>query len=179
MARKPAKMYRRVKGPSFTRRKYTGGVPNNRILQFHVGNRRAAETGQFEMELELCVDEPCQIRHTALEAARVVSNSTIRSAAGPQGYALRVHTYPHQILRENKQATGAGADRVSQGMRCAFGKNVGTAARVKRGQRFISIKCHPKDYLAAKDALRKAGMKVPSSCTTRLVRGAEHVKGLV
>ena len=81
------------------------------------------------------------------------------------------HTYPHQILRENKQATGAGADRVSQGMRCAFGKNVGTAARVKRGQRFISIKCHPKDYLAAKDALRKAGMKVPSSCTTRLVRG--------
>ena len=140
MARKPAKMYRRVKGPSFTRRKYTGGVPNNRILQFHVGNRRAAETGQFEMELELCVDEPCQIRHTALEAARVVSNSTIRTAAGPQGYALRVHTYPHQILRENKQATGAGADRVSQGMRCAFGKNVGTAARVKSGQRFISIK---------------------------------------
>ena len=45
MARKPAKMYRRVKGPSFTRRKYMGGVPNNRILQFHTGNRRAAETG--------------------------------------------------------------------------------------------------------------------------------------
>ena len=178
MARKPAKMYRRVKGPSFTRRKYTGGVPNNRILQFHVGNRRAAETGQFEMELELCVDEPCQIRHTALEAACCIQLDNSKC-----GWASRIcpsaHTYPHQILRENKQATGAGADRVSQGMRCAFGKNVGTAARVKRGQRFISIKCHPKDYLAAKDALRKAGMKVPSSCTTRLVRGAEHVKGLV
>ena len=82
------------------------------------------------MLLELSVDNACQIRHTALEAARVISNATIRKAAGPQGYALRIHTYPHQVLRENKQATGAGADRVSQGMRQAFGKNVGTAARV-------------------------------------------------
>ena len=47
MARKPAVMYRRLKGPAYTRRKYIGGVPNNRIHQFHVGNRRAAETGQF------------------------------------------------------------------------------------------------------------------------------------
>ena len=129
-------MYRRVKGPSFANRKYTGGVPNNRILQFHVGNRRAAETGQFEMELELCVDEPCQIRHTALEAARVVSNSTIRTAAGPQGCALRVHTYPHQILRETSKQLVLEPIRVSQGMRCAFGKNVGTAARVKARDSF-------------------------------------------
>ena len=142
MARKPASMYRRLKGPAYTRRKYIGGVPNNRILAFHSGNRRAAETGGFPVVLELRADNDCQIRHTALEAARVISNSTIRNAAGAQGYALRVHTYPHHVLRENKQATGAGADRVSQGMRCAFGKNVGTAARVRRGQRIISIHCH-------------------------------------
>ena len=179
MARKPAKMYRRLKGPAYTRRKYIGGVPNNRIHQFHVGNRRAAETGEFKMELNLIADESCQIRHTALEAARVVSNSTIRNAAGAQNYALRVHTYPHHVLRENKQATGAGADRVSQGMRCAFGKNVGTAARVMRGQRVISLQFTPEHYLVAKDALRKAGMKFPTPCTTKLVRGHEFVKGLV
>ena len=127
MARKPASMYRRLKGPAYTRRKYIGGVPNNRIMQFHVGNRRAAETGQFSVVIELIADNSCQIRHTALEAARVISNSTIRKKAGAQGYALRVHTFPHHVLRENKQATGAGADRVSQGMRCAFGKNVGTS----------------------------------------------------
>ena len=179
MARKPARMYRRVKGPAYTRRKFTGGVPNNRILTFHVGNRRAAETGEFKMELNLFADESCQIRHTALEAARVISNSTIRNVAGMEGYALRIHTYPHHILRENKQATGAGADRVSQGMRCAFGKNVGTAARVKRGQRVISLQFSPEDYLVAKDALRKASMKFPTPCSTKLIRGAEHVKGLV
>ncbi len=179
MARKPAKMYRRVKGPSFTRREYMGGVPNNRILTFHVGNRVAAETGMFKMQMELFADEPCQIRHTALEAARVICNATIRNAAGPMGYALRIHTYPHQVLRENKQATGAGADRVSQGMRCAFGKNVGTAARVKRGQRVISLQFNPENFAEAKDALRKAKMKFPTPCTSKLMRGAEHVKGQV
>ena len=101
----------------------------------------------FPVVLEIRADNDCQIRHTALEAARVISNSTIRKEAGAQGYALRVHTYPHHVLRENKQATGAGADRVSQGMRCAFGKNVGTAARVRRGQRIISIHCNAQTTL--------------------------------
>ena len=179
MARKPAKMYRQVKGPAYTRRKYIGGVPNNRIMQFHVGNRRAAETGGFPVVLELRADNACQIRHTALEAARVICNATIRNASGAQGYALRVHTYPHHVLRENKQATGAGADRVSQGMRCAFGKNVGTAARVQRGQRVLTLQTTPEHYLTAKSALRKASMKFPTPCSTKLVRGAEHLKGLV
>ena len=113
MARKPAKMYSQVKAQAYTRREYTGGVPNNRILRYHMGNRKVAEAGGFEVVLELTVDNAVQIRHTALEAARQVSNSTIREAAGDMGYALRVHKYPHNILRENKQATGAGADRVS------------------------------------------------------------------
>ena len=66
-----------------------------------------------------------------------------------------------------------------KGMRCAFGKNVGTAARVKRGQRVISLQFTPEHYLVAKDALRKASMKFPTPCTTKLIRGHEHVKGLV
>ena len=179
MARKPAKMYRRLSGQAFTRRKYTGGVPNNRILRFHMGNRPRAEAGDFPVILHLTADNACQIRHTALEAGRMISNATIRSNAGEDGYALRVHTYPHHILRENKQATGAGADRVSQGMRCAFGKNVGTAARVKKGQRVISIQIQPEHYLTARDALRKASMKFPTPCTIRLVKGHEHLKGLI
>jgi large subunit ribosomal protein L10e len=90
-----------------------------------------------------------------------------------------MHTFPHQILRENKQATGAGADRVSQGMRLSFGKNVGTAARVKRNQRVISIKTEPEFYSAAREALRKASCKFPTPCTIKVVKGAEKLKGLV
>ena len=179
MARKPAKMYRQIKGQAYTRREYSGGVPNNRILRFFMGNRKAAEAGQFKIIVELTADNPCQVRDSALEAARVVANATIRKNAGDMGYALRMHTYPHQILRENKQATGAGADRVSLGMRQSFGKNVGTVARVQRDQTLVSIQTDPEHYLAARDALRKACCKFPTPCTTRLIEGAEHLKGLV
>ena len=176
MARKPAKMYRQVKGQAYTRREYTGGVPNNRILRYNMGNRKVAEAGGFEVVVELTVDNAVQIRHTALEAARMVSNSTIRDASGDMGYALRVHKYPHNILRENKQATGAGADRVSQGMRLSFGKNVGTAARVKKNDVIISIQTSPEFYLAARDSLRKAGMKFPSPTTIRVKKGHEQLR---
>ena len=179
MARKPAKMYRQIKGQPYTRREYSGGVPNNRILRYFMGNRKAAEAGQFEVVVELTADNPCQVRDSALEAARQAANATIRKSAGEMGYALRIHTYPHQILRENKQATGAGADRVSQGMRCAFGKNVGTAARCKRGTSVITISTHPEHFLAAKNAMRKASMKFPSPCSTKVVKGHDHLKGLV
>ncbi len=179
MARKPAKMYRQVKGQSYTRREYTGGIPNSRITQFHMGNRTAGEKGEFPVQISLQVDEACQIRHTALEAARIIVNATIRSAAGPQGYSLRVRVYPHQVLRENKQATGAGADRVSQGMRCAFGKNVGTAARVQKNQKVITIQTNATNFLAAKDALRKANCKLPSPSTIVVERGHDLLKGLV
>ncbi len=179
MARKPAKMYRRAKGQAYTRREYTRGVPNSRIQQFHVGNRRAAETGEFDIEMSLLADEACQIRHTALEAARIIVNQKIRGAAGPLGYSLRVRVYPHQVLRENKQATGAGADRVSQGMRCAFGKNVGTAARVKKGQKIITIQTSPEHFAVVKDALRKANCKFPTPTTVTVDRGHEKLKGLI
>tara|TARA_B100000131_G_scaffold256222_1_gene250927 strand:- start:1989 stop:2423 length:435 start_codon:yes stop_codon:yes gene_type:complete len=144
-----------------------------------MGNRKRAETGGFPVTLQLSADNACQIRDSALEAARQVANSTIRESAGAMGYALRMHTYPHQILRENKQATGAGADRVSQGMRLSFGKNVGTAARVQKGQIVISIKTEPEGYAAARDALRKAGCKFPTPCTIKVTQGSEHLKGLV
>ena len=72
--------------------------------------------------------------------------------------------YPHIVLRENKQATGAGADRVSQGMRSAYGKNVGTAAKVERNQKIMTVETTEQFIEHSKEALRKAGMKITSPC---------------
>ena len=47
------------------------------------------------------------------------------------GYFFQLRIYPHHILRENPLAAGAGADRMSTGMKCAFGKPISVAARVK------------------------------------------------
>ncbi|MCK5774210.1 MAG: 50S ribosomal protein L16 [Thermoplasmata archaeon] len=158
MARKPNRMYRQIKGPAYTRREYMGGVPASRITQFMMGNR----TEEFPVKFHLIFKEPCQVRHTALEAARISANRYISKMAGALNYRLMVRVYPHHILRENKQATGAGADRVSQGMRNSFGKNVGTAARVKQGQEVMTIMVNERMAEDAKIALRKASQKLPS-----------------
>ena len=98
MARKPAKMYRQVKGPSYTRKEYMGGIPGLRINQFEVGNK----TETFPVVLSLKADDACQIRHNCLEAARIAANRHIGRNTSPTLYHLKVRVYPHQVLRENK-----------------------------------------------------------------------------
>jgi large subunit ribosomal protein L10e len=171
MARKPSKMYRESRSQAFTRREYMSGVPLSRIQQFDMGNPR----GDFPVKVSLVAKESCQIRHLALEAARIAANRFMVKKAGSLGYHLKVLIYPHIVLRENKQATGAGADRVSQGMRKAFGKAVGTAARIKRDQNIISIQTNKAFFLNAKDALRRASMKLPTPCYIVVDRGEELI----
>ncbi|HNX48307.1 MAG TPA: 50S ribosomal protein L16, partial [Methanomassiliicoccales archaeon] len=129
MARKPARMYRRLTGQAYTRREYMGGVPALRINTFDLGTTN----GDFPITINMKVKETCQIRHTAMEAARIAANRVMSKTPG-NNYHLKFRIYPHHVLRENKLATGAGADRVSSGMRNSFGKNIGTAARVHAGQ---------------------------------------------
>jgi large subunit ribosomal protein L10e len=160
MTRKPASMYRQIKQQAYTRREYMGGVPPSRITQFVVGNK--AE--KFPIQLFLTANERCQIRHNSLEAARITANRFLEKKAGANDYRLTVRVYPHHIIRENKQATGAGADRVSMGMRKAFGKAVGTAARVEQNQILMTVETIEKNIEIAKDALYKAAIKLPTPC---------------
>ena len=172
MARKPAVMYRQVKGMAYTRRKFMGGVPNSRIQQFDMGS--PAEN--FPVVLSLKVKNRVQIRHTSLEAGRIAANRVLSKEAGVANYHLKVRVYPHIVLRENKLATGAGADRVSSGMRAAFGKNVGTAARLERNQVILTVSCTPAVFDKAKLALWKASMKYPTPCYIDVEEGKELLK---
>jgi len=160
MARKPGSMYRYVRGQPSTRREYMGGVPLSRITQFVLGNK----TEKFPIRISLLSLEKCNVRHNALESARITVNRAMEKKVGTANYRIEVRVYPHVVIRENKQATGAGADRVSQGMRAAYGKAVGTAAQVNQNQVVMLIDT-TEDYVQeAKTALRKAGMKIPSPC---------------
>lgn len=147
-----------------------GGVPGSRIVQFDMGNL----SGDFPVEVSLVVEEACQIRHTALEAARININRRLMLGVGRLGYHLKLRTYPHHVLRENKQATGAGADRVSEGMRMAFGKAVGTAARVDPGQKIFTVYTNKNQIEKAKDALKHGGYKLPSPTRIVIEEKAQH-----
>ncbi|NPA76127.1 MAG: 50S ribosomal protein L16 [Euryarchaeota archaeon] len=173
MVRKPGRMYRNIDGPAYTRREYMGGVPNPKIVHFEMGNVKAKN--DFPVELSLVVDEACQIRHNALEAARIIANKHL-GRIGTANYFLWIRVYPHHVLREHKMATGAGADRISSGMSKAFGKAVGTAARVRSGQIVMSARVYPHNVEKAKHALREASYKLPTPCRILITRGAELVK---
>ena len=77
-------------------------------------------------------------------------------------YYFTIDAYPHHILRENPLASGAGADRMSTGMKMSFGKAVGIAARVHKGQTIMEVCCNKKDISLAKLALTRARHKFPA-----------------
>jgi len=163
-SRKPNSMYRYPRGQATTRREYMGGVPASRITQFIIGNKNE----KFPLKLSLIADEKCQIRHSALESARITMNRVMEKKVGMANYRLKVLVYPHIVIRENKQATGAGADRVSQGMRRSYGKPVGVAARVFPEQILMTLETTEPNLIHMKEAARRARMKLPTPCTVKI-----------
>lgn len=149
-----------------------GGIPGSRVIHYDMGDLKT----DFPISVSLVANEGCQIRHNALESARVSANRYLVKELGRLNYHFKLRVYPHQVLRENKQATGAGADRVSDGMRSAFGKAVGTAARVQKDQKIFTVSSKPQNFLKLKEALRKASHKLPTPCSIVVDKGAELTK---
>ncbi len=146
-----------------------GGVPYPKITTFVHGNQHR----DFKIELKLIAKESCQIRHIALEAARISVNRKMLAGSTPDNYFLQIRPYPHHVLREHKMATGAGADRISSGMRNAFGRPVGTAARVSAGDIIMVGRTSPERAIKLRDALHKASIKLPTPCTIEISKGKE------
>ena len=157
---------------AYTRKDYIRKIPGSRIVQYDMGNLSA----EFPLTVSLEVKEPTQISHNALEAARIASNRYMQRKSGRMGYHLKIRVYPHHIVRENPMATGAGADRVQDGMRKAFGKPVSSVALVKANQKILTIQTNKKNFKDSKEALRRAAMKFPVPCRIVVDKGAELVK---
>jgi large subunit ribosomal protein L10e len=115
----------------------------------------------FTRRIRLISREKVQIRHNALESARVGANKVLFFKYGETGYRIQLCVYPHIILRENKMIATAGADRLQEGMRRAFGKPTGRAARVEVGQDLLIIYVPEDGVDTAKQALSSAGTKLP------------------
>lgn len=81
--------------------------------------------------------------------------------AGKETFHLRIRVHPYHVLRINKMLSCAGADRLQQGMRGAFGKPLGTCARVSIGQILMSIRCKEVNAVKAAESLRRAKFKFP------------------
>jgi len=165
MALRPGRTTRKLERPwtrvskKKPRKSYVVGVPYPKIHVFEMGN----PDKKFDIHLNLVVDHSVQIRDNALESARVVTNKFLERKI-PDNYFFKILVFPHHVLREHSLATGAGADRFSSGMRKAFGKPSGRAARVMKGQKIMSLKLDKKNLDVGRLALKRANKKLPVHC---------------
>ena len=173
MGKRPARCYTKVSGPANTRvGKYVRGVPDSRIRAYDTGNRK----GDFPVDVHLVSTDKCQVRHTALEAARIAVNRHLQRNLGIENYHMTIRIHPHHILRENKMMAVAGADRIQDGMRRSFGKPTDRAARVKEGQELVTVRTFAENYHIAKAALKRGADRFPTKCTYKIGKGEELVK---
>ncbi len=162
MALRPGRCVRTVKRPwtrvsqKKPRKSYVVGVPYARIRVFEMGNKNK----EFDTTLYLVSQEHVQIRDNSMEGARISCNKLLEKELGNENYFMKFLVYPHQVLREHALATGAGADRYSMGMRKAFGRPKGRAARLKENQKVIMLKVDKKNIEIGKQALKRADKKL-------------------
>ena len=164
MPLRPGRCYRYLDTQPYTRREYISGVPQPKITKFDMGDPAKS----FPVRVDLITREGGLIRHNALEAARVMANRYLSDNIKGNEYHLRIRKYPHHVLRENKMLAMAGADRLQDGMRRAFGKPIGTAAIVKANDVVMTVWINPEDIEVAKEALRRASDKLPMPCRIKI-----------
>ncbi len=117
------------------KKNYVKALPHTSLLVFNMGKRKE----DYDLAMRLVSSEKIQIRSNSLESARLTCNKYLEANI-PEGYMFKILVYPHQVIREHKMASGAGADRISKGMTLAFGKPVSMAARINKGQPVFLVK---------------------------------------
>ena len=157
--------YRRIERPYTRKSKYrkknlVRATPHNLIVKYEMGDLKR----RFEYKIDINSKEAVQVRHNALEAARKSSNRLLEKKTGKTGFKLKIRVYPHHILRENPTATGAGADRMSTGMKKSFGKPVGLAAQVRPGQTLFEVHVNKPHLETGRLAAKRISAKMPCKC---------------
>ena len=162
--------YRRLERPytrtsKFKAKSYIKMTPNVKVVRFSTGDASKI----FKYTLSLMSKSDLQIRDNALESARQTSNKLLETHLGLNGFHLKIKVYPYHVLREHALASGAGADRFSSGMAHSFGKPIGLAARIRKGQTIFQISVDKQNLGVAKQALERASKKLPCSCTIEVL----------
>jgi len=160
MGRRPARCYRYCKNKPYPKSRFCRGVPDAKIRIFDLG-RKKARVDEFPLCVHLLSNEFEQISSEALEAGRICANKYLVKTCGKDAFHVRIRVHPFHVLRINKMLSCAGADRLQTGMRGAFGKPLGTVARVDIGQPLISVRAKEQHKDNVIEALRRAKFKFP------------------
>nr|8BN3_M0 Chain M0, RPL10 isoform 1 [Saccharomyces cerevisiae] len=150
-ARRPARCYRYQKNKPYPKSRYNRAVPDSKIRIYDLGKKKAT-VDEFPLCVHLVSNELEQLSSEALEAARICANKYMTTVSGRDAFHLRVRVHPFHVLRINK---------MQQGMRGAWGKPHGLAARVDIGQIIFSVRTKDSNKDVVVEGLRRARYKFP------------------
>jgi large subunit ribosomal protein L10e len=158
---RPAACYKEPKRPytrvsKYKRASFVTGVPGSKVKKFDMGQINS----DFEYEIGFKCNDHIQLRHNSLEAFRTSANRNLEKKLGKAGYHFKLKVYPHHVMRHNPTANFAGADRFSSGMSHCFGKPLGRAAIIKKGQMISFVRVNKDAIKAVKESFRIASHKL-------------------
>ncbi|MBS3132587.1 50S ribosomal protein L16 [Candidatus Woesearchaeota archaeon] len=164
-----SRAYRRIERPytrisKFKKKSFIRITPPRKVVRFNMGEEK-----KRNYSLDLVSKKSVQIRQEAIESARQTSLRWLEKNIATD-FFFRIVRYPYHILRENPLASGAGADRVSTGMKLSFGKPIGVALQLKEGERLFSVSVNEQGVDIARKALQRAIKKLPCSFTIAVNR---------
>ena len=160
MGRRPSRCYRYQKNKPYPKSRFNRGVPDPKLRIYDVGKKKAKHDA-FTSCVHLVCYEKEQITSEALEASRIACNKYMTTNVGRENFHMRIRVHPWHVVRINKMLSCAGADRLQQGMRGAFGKGLCKSARVGIGQILLSVRVNTDHVAHAQEALRRAKFKFP------------------
>lgn len=179
MALRKALTYSRKHARPYTRtsrakgKAYIKVVPNNKVVKYTVGNQKSFHEGKFPIALRMVAAQSVQVRDNAIEASRQLLTKILDEKL-LNLYYLQVKVHPHHILRNNKTAAGAGADRLSSGMRHSFGVVEGRAAIVRAGSDLFVAWCADENAARViRETMRMVKAKIPGSVEIRTEKVAQ------
>lgn len=178
MGIRPGRCYRTTDRPAWTR--YSRTKPRQSKIKsmppLHIHHFVMGKKGyEGNVELALIAVEDGQIRDNSLEATRTAVNKPLETKIA-NDYCFRIFVFPHQVLRENKMITGAGADRLQRGMAMAYGRPCGRAARIRRGKKVMSIITQVKNRDIAYNALKMGKLKLMGKYEIEEIKHPEPVR---
>lgn len=165
--------YRKLERPycrfsKYRKKGFVKSRPGKKIIKYDMGSLEQG-FAHYPVKLAMISKDDAQIRTNSIEAARIAVLRRVEKKYGRKGFYFRIKAVPHHVIRENPLAAGAGADRLSTGMKHSFGKTIGTAAQVKAGAILMELYLQEGQEASGRDAFRVGSSKLTVKTTVQYI----------
>ena len=163
--------YRKVERPytrvsKFKQKSFIRMTPVRKVVRYDMGEKKS-----YEYSVDLMPKKDLQIRQEGIESARQTSLRWLeKNIVKGSTFHFKIRKVPYHVLRENPLAAGAGADRMSTGMQKSFGKPIGTALQIKKGEKLFTVQVNKQYVGVARKAMLRASQKMPCSFTIKITK---------